>query len=956
MKNLLIFCFLFWSVVGTAQSLTITSTPPVMCPGQSATLNADGNIDNRVLNFPRAAGQEIVLNNVQNFTISNFTYEFWFQTTDTIVFLTEHVDGQFIYDGQSGQNYAVFPQQIWSPVHRRSSGISVGRNGISVIEHSHQFIASRMNYVTPLVGWHHCAVVYTNSNFELFIDGVSVGSRLNGTSYTDNGYGMPMTVACRPNLGNQYPAVAGVDADPNDRFLGQIDEFRVWNSSLSAAQIAAIYNRKLTSVNMSGNVVNMVFDMNSPANSSINNPTVTVTNPSGMAGVTYPLMSIPQVGGFSGANLASAVNAPISLTYAWTNGVIGNTQIVTPSTPTTYTCAVSYGLGVVTTSYTLGISNPQASITSATTTFCQGDSILLTANNGTSYLWSNGATTPSIYVSDVNTYSVNVTNSDNCVAASTPVSTTVLPTPVAMISASDVTTFCDGNQVQLISTPSDFYLWNNGGIDSVVTITTTDTLQVTLTNSYNCSATSNEIIVTVNPKPIAQIMTNGPLTFCNGIGVTLIAEGGTPLWNNAIASDSLYIATADSTVLTVTNSFGCTDTTWVITHVLDLPIVTTQADTAVCISSSNIVFGANPVGGTWSGNGIGNNAFSATSAGNTSVFYSYTDVNGCTNSDTLQVAVTDFTPVTVGADLDLCLPVQSVDLSLNTSPQGGTWTGDGVTSNGIVTYSQAADITYTYTLGDVCQSSGALIVHFHDTPSLPIIGGATHVCKNVPSPLWSNYAGGNYWSTNTYADTTYVSEAGIYTLTHTNQYGCSSTSSITIVEYPDPQLPIISGPSTGVFNTTYTYSVATLANFTYSWQVLGGTIVSGQGTSSVQVIWDQFSQGTGSVNLTWTNQYGCENSNTMAVNVVATGVEEVSSEAFSIFPNPSQGMIQITGSFIEATTLVSLFDVTGNVMLTQNFEAKTAILLDASMLSNGVYFVQIKNGNTVYCRQLIIAK
>lgn len=234
MKKLFLFLFILVASIKTnAQSVSITSNDLILCPGESATLTAAADLPNRVLNFPRAANQAIILNNVPAQTIGTFSYEFWFNTPDSIVLLPEHVDGIGIYDGQAGQNYAVYPQSIFSGIQRRSSGISVGVNGISVMEQSHQFSASRLTYAADLSGWHHCAVVYTSNNFELFIDGVSVGSRLNGSNYADNNFGVPLTVAMRPNLGNSYPALGGIDADPNDGFLGQLDEFRIWKIALT---------------------------------------------------------------------------------------------------------------------------------------------------------------------------------------------------------------------------------------------------------------------------------------------------------------------------------------------------------------------------------------------------------------------------------------------------------------------------------------------------------------------------------------------------------------------------------------------------------------------------------------------------------------------------------------------------------------------------------------------------
>jgi hypothetical protein len=66
---------------------------------------------------------------------------------------------------------------------------------------------------------------------------------------------------------------------------------------------------------------------------------------------------------------------------------------------------------------------------SGSTTFCQGDSVMLSgANNMSSYLWSNGETTQTIKVKTSGSYSVTATNSIGCSAASsvTNVNETIL--------------------------------------------------------------------------------------------------------------------------------------------------------------------------------------------------------------------------------------------------------------------------------------------------------------------------------------------------------------------------------------------------------------------------------------------------------------------------------------------------------------------------------------------------
>ena len=50
-------------------------------------------------------------------------------------------------------------------------------------------------------------------------------------------------------------------------------------------------------------------------------------------------------------------------------------------------------------------------------TFCNGGNVILTSSAGTSYLWSNGATTQSINVTTAGSYTVQVTNANGCQSA-----------------------------------------------------------------------------------------------------------------------------------------------------------------------------------------------------------------------------------------------------------------------------------------------------------------------------------------------------------------------------------------------------------------------------------------------------------------------------------------------------------------------------------------------------------
>jgi hypothetical protein len=108
-----------------------------------------------------------------------------------------------------------------------------------------------------------------------------------------------------------------------------------------------------------------------------------------------------------------------------------------------------------------------------TTTFCDGNNVVLTASSESAYLWSNGETTQSITVSTGGDYSVTVTNTNGCTAVSlaTVVTVNALPS-VPTITANGSTTICDGGNVILTSSAATGNVWSDGATTQAITATT----------------------------------------------------------------------------------------------------------------------------------------------------------------------------------------------------------------------------------------------------------------------------------------------------------------------------------------------------------------------------------------------------------------------------------------------------------------------------------------------------
>jgi hypothetical protein len=109
--------------------------------------------------------------------------------------------------------------------------------------------------------------------------------------------------------------------------------------------------------------------------------------------------------------------------------------------------------------------NPVATIAlQGSTRMCQGDSLLLTANGGYSYLWSTGDTVQTITVKQAGSYTVSV-NSPCGTATSAPITVTVFPLPALATVTSD--SICKGDSVLLKANGTDSLFWYKNAVTDI---------------------------------------------------------------------------------------------------------------------------------------------------------------------------------------------------------------------------------------------------------------------------------------------------------------------------------------------------------------------------------------------------------------------------------------------------------------------------------------------------------
>ena len=187
-------------------------------------------------------------------------------------------------------------------------------------------------------------------------------------------------------------------------------------------------------------------------------------------------------------------------------------------------------------------------------TFCQGDSVKLTAEGIGSYMWSNGKTTKEIVVNEVGTYSLNIKN-EYCNVNSTPIVVNVIAKPSNKVNVSGNLTFCQGDSVKLSADGMGSYMWTNGKTTKEIVVKDAGTYTLNIKNDY-CNVNSSPIVVSVNSKPSNKVNVSGNLTFCEGDSIILDAVGeGTYKWSNGNTNKSIIVKEPGKYTVTITKYF-----------------------------------------------------------------------------------------------------------------------------------------------------------------------------------------------------------------------------------------------------------------------------------------------------------------------------------------------------------------------------------------------------------------
>jgi len=474
------------------------------------------------------------------------------------------------------------------------------------------------------------------------------------------------------------------------------------------------------------------------------------------------------------------------------------------------------------------------------------DSVILTSVEWT----PGGSSSIPLSINGPGTYSLTIEDefgcpfTDNIIIPLSPPVLPILSGPIGMCSEADtgfVQVFPNFNQ----------YIWENGETTNPLMVTEPGTYTVTVTNHLGCTGT-REYWIPATDVPEININMNLP-ALCPGQSSILTADFGYSnySWSNNGQSVIIIVSQAGTYTVTVTNSFGCTNTGSATLDSLPTPPISIST-TPFCPGGSSSLTASGAPGApnyVWS-NAQTTNPISVSTPGTYSVVV--TGAGFCTN--TASVVVTQLPPpltvISPPAQITCAFP-QTV-LNATTSSSGAnfvpTWStvgGNFVSGQNTLTPTVNAPGTYTLLITNTstgCTSSTSVTVTSNQVnPPAPVGNPATLTCAvtnlnigplpaptdTLMKPAWAT-VGGNIvsgqssWNPN-------VNDPGMYILTVTNtSNGCTSTASVNINEDVASPTAQIAPPSqlTCTMSTTALNGngSSTGPNFTYQWSTSNGTI------------------------------------------------------------------------------------------------------------------------------------
>jgi gliding motility-associated-like protein len=655
-----------------------------------------------------------------------------------------------------------------------------------------------------------------------------------------------------------------------------------------------------------GNYTITVTDINICNESEIAN----IQNAAGACAIVLDSLKHVTCNGLNNGAIYISVTATIPpVTYQWSNGA--TTDDITGLAAGSYTVTIT-DLSACTATATYVVSQPAAlslSLTPTTSTCnLNNGSVTSTPGGGTtpySYLWSGGQTSQNITNVAAGTYTLTVTDANNCTISQSAVVGSLPPPVVVLDSVRHVR--CNGAStggifISVSSGTAPFgYLWTGGSTSQDLTNVVAGTYTVTVTDANSCTAAFSTTINQPAALSLSLTPTTSTCNLSNGSVTSTTGGGTTPysyLWSGGQTSQNIAGLSPGTYTLTVTDANSCSIVQSAVVGSAPPPaIVLDSVRNVKCFGQAtggifiSVTGGTSPFGYQWTGGSTSQDLTNVV-AGTYTV--TVTDANLCTA--TLSSAITQ--PAT--ALNDSITKVNTTCGNNNgsatiypyngTSPYTYLWSNTQTSQ----TISGLSPGPYTVTITDAnsCTRTRSVTINATSFPNA-VLDSVRHVrCFGASTGGVFISAPGSVlpvvylWSNGSSSSDLINVPAGTYTMTVTDANGCTSSVSGT-VNQPASAL----NDSVQVNHVTCIGNNGSITAFAYG------------GTAPYSYLWSTFQTGPtisglvpGTYTVSITDANACTRLRTVPVNTVASLVATVDSIKHVSCFGGSNGIVYLTAS------------------------------------------------------------
>jgi gliding motility-associated-like protein len=505
-------------------------------------------------------------------------------------------------------------------------------------------------------------------------------------------------------------------------------------------------------------------------------------------------------------------------TYLWSTGSTNTIISVTPASATVYTVTATNSFSCSASS-TLNVGvNALPTINSTSTTICAGKQGTIAASGGSTYVWSNSATTSTTAVSPATTtnYTVIGTAANSCTnSAVAQVSVNALPSITV-----NSTTLCANSSTTLTASGGNVYSWSTSasGPNIIVTPASNTSYTVTGTAVTGCSNTAvSNVTVLAIPQLVSTPSVSPSNCSASTGSITNITVSGMPsltyTWTNGAStnvgsSPNLNTQAAGTYNLQVKDGNGCLNNFGPYSIINPgAPIAPTASASAnqLCAGASiNLFSNSSAIGATY--NWSGPNSFSSTAQnpvipGATNIMsgvYSvYATASGCSGAATNVTVIVNNNPAPVANSTFSNYCVGGSVVLFSSSASTYTWTGPNSFSSSLqnptitpVTINASGVYQLTVSNAAGCNGTTSISVTVNSNPLLSASANNTAVCSGNAINLAAsggnsyNWSGPNGFTSSLQNPTITPSStltAGVYSVITTNTITGCSTNTVVII-------------------------------------------------------------------------------------------------------------------------------------------------------------------------------